>query len=84
MRTLQRQCFDKAWIESESRRHRTGNTFFEKCLYAFELLGRLSSVTAHQLHALLCFSANIVLRTTGDALRWKYLDGGKERQGTDT
>lgn len=41
MRTLNRDCFDKAWIERESRRHRTGNTFFEKSLYAFELLGRL-------------------------------------------
>lgn len=42
MRTLNRECFDKVWIESESRRHRTGNTFFEKSLLAFELLGRLS------------------------------------------
>lgn len=41
LRTLNRDCFDKAWIERESRRHRTGNTFFEKSLYAFELLGRL-------------------------------------------
>jgi hypothetical protein len=41
LRTLNRQCFDKAWIERESRRHRVGNTFFEKSLYAFELLGRL-------------------------------------------
>ena len=42
MRTLNRQCFGKAWIDGESRRHHVGNTFFEKSLYAFELLGRLS------------------------------------------
>ena len=42
MRTLNRQCFDRAWIERESRGHRVGNTFFEKSLYAFELLGRLA------------------------------------------
>ena len=41
LRTLNRACFEKTWIEAESRRHRTGNTFFEKSLYAFELLGRL-------------------------------------------
>jgi len=42
LRTLDRNCFDKAWIEAESRRNRVGNTFFEKSLYAFELLGRLA------------------------------------------
>jgi Nucleotidyl transferase AbiEii toxin, Type IV TA system len=42
LRTLSRNCFNKAWIEAESRRHRVGNTFFEKSLYAFELLGRLA------------------------------------------
>jgi len=42
LRTLNRDCFDRAWIERESRRHRVGNTFFEKSLYAFELLGRLA------------------------------------------
>jgi hypothetical protein len=42
LRTLSRQCFDRAWIENESRRYHVGNTFFEKSLYAFELLGRLA------------------------------------------
>jgi predicted nucleotidyltransferase component of viral defense system len=42
LRTLNKGCFEKSWIEAESRRHRTGNTFFEKGIHAFELLGRLS------------------------------------------
>lgn len=42
MRTLARQCFDSKYIDEESRRLKTGNTFFEKSLYAFELLGRLA------------------------------------------
>ncbi len=41
MRTLARECFIKEWIDRKSRDMRTGNTFLEKCLHAFELLGRL-------------------------------------------
>lgn len=41
MRTLQRECFTRDWIDQKSREIRTGNTFLEKCLHAFELLGRL-------------------------------------------
>ncbi len=41
MRTLARECFAKDWIDRKSRDMRTGNTFLEKCLHAFELLGRL-------------------------------------------
>ena len=41
MRTLKRECFTRDWIDQKSREIRTGNTFLEKCLHAFELLGRL-------------------------------------------
>ena len=41
MRTLKRECFTKDWVDRKSREIRTGNTFLEKCLHAFELLGRL-------------------------------------------
>lgn len=41
MRTLNKDCFRKEWIDARSREIRTGNTFLEKCLHAFELLGRL-------------------------------------------
>lgn len=41
MRTLAKECFSKDWIDAKSRELRTGNTFLEKCLHGFELLGRL-------------------------------------------
>lgn len=41
MRTLQRESFQASQIDAASRSIKTGNTFLEKCLHAFELLGRL-------------------------------------------
>lgn len=41
MRTLARECFDKKWIREQSKSNHLGETVLEKCLYAFELLGRL-------------------------------------------
>jgi hypothetical protein len=41
MITLRRECFTREWIDRKSLEIRTGNTFLEKCLHAFELLGRL-------------------------------------------
>ena len=41
MRTLAKECFGKDWINGKSRSLHTGNTFLEKSLHAFELLGRL-------------------------------------------
>ncbi|HCE42253.1 MAG TPA: hypothetical protein DET40_01730 [Lentisphaeria bacterium] len=41
MRTLAKECFRKDWINRKSQSLHTGNTFLEKSLHAFELLGRL-------------------------------------------
>ena len=41
MRTLLRESFQANRIDAASRSMKTGNTFLEKCLHAFELLGRL-------------------------------------------
>ncbi len=42
MRTLARQCFERDWIQEQSRLNHLGDIVLEKCLYAFELLGRLT------------------------------------------
>jgi hypothetical protein len=42
MRTLARQCFERDWIQEQSRLNHLGDIVLEKCLYAFELLGRLA------------------------------------------
>jgi hypothetical protein len=36
MRTLNRGCFRKGWIDAKSQEIRTGNTFLEDFLHAFE------------------------------------------------
>jgi nucleotidyltransferase AbiEii toxin of type IV toxin-antitoxin system len=41
MRTLARECFDRKWIREQSRSNHLGDIVLEKCLHAFELLGRL-------------------------------------------
>lgn len=41
MRTLSRECFDSKWIREQSRSNHLGDVVLEKCLHAFELLGRL-------------------------------------------
>lgn len=42
MRTLARECFDRKWIREQSRSNHLGDVVLEKCLHAFELLGRLA------------------------------------------